>query len=166
MCLTKKHHFQVKPRQNCLPNCCIALSALHGNSRVICTLRLWFLARRSACNEIPELAASEMMAIFCKRVRMERLDFKISICLRTGCEHVLELVGRDCNSKVRSHSLRAEGISKSPLMKQKLHVFYLYFTSEVTINFNNLLNVLSNCFNSLLSRRESEVFCYSSALVW
>lgn len=47
-----------------LPNCWIALSALQGNSRVIWTLRLWFLALRSACNEIPELAASEIIAIF------------------------------------------------------------------------------------------------------
>lgn len=48
-----------------LPNCWIALSALHGNSKVMWTLRLWFLALRSACNEIPELAASEMIAMFC-----------------------------------------------------------------------------------------------------
>ena len=44
------------------PNCCIALSALHGNSRVMCTLRIWFLARLSLCSDIPLLAASEIMA--------------------------------------------------------------------------------------------------------
>ena len=51
----------------CWPNCCIALSALHGSSSVMWTLRRWFFTRRSACSEIPELAASEMMAMFCMR---------------------------------------------------------------------------------------------------
>lgn len=55
-----------------LPNCWIALSALQGNSRVIWTRRLWFLALRSACNEIPELAASEMIAIFCVKCNKEK----------------------------------------------------------------------------------------------
>lgn len=49
----------------CLPNCWIALSALHGNSSVICTRRRWFIARLSACRDIPELAASDIMAMFC-----------------------------------------------------------------------------------------------------
>lgn len=44
------------------PNCWMARSALQGSSKVIWTLRLWFLTRLSACREIPELAASEMMA--------------------------------------------------------------------------------------------------------
>lgn len=40
----------------------MALSALQGSSKVMWTLRLWFFTRLSACREIPELAASEMMA--------------------------------------------------------------------------------------------------------
>ena len=44
------------------PNCCMALSALQGSSKVTCTLLFWFLTLRSACKEMPELAASEMMA--------------------------------------------------------------------------------------------------------
>lgn len=40
----------------------MALSALHGSSKVMWTLRLWFFTRLSAWREIPELAASEMMA--------------------------------------------------------------------------------------------------------
>lgn len=51
------------------PNCCMALSALQGSSSVMWTLLLWFFTRRSACKEIPELAASDMMAMFCLRVR-------------------------------------------------------------------------------------------------
>ena len=38
-----------------LPNCCMALSALHGNSNVMCNLRLWLTTRRSACKEIPKV---------------------------------------------------------------------------------------------------------------
>lgn len=52
------------------PNCCIALSALQGSSSVMWTLRRWFFTRRSACREIPELAASEMMAMFWWRREM------------------------------------------------------------------------------------------------
>lgn len=48
-----------------LPNCWMARSALHGSSKVMWTLRLWFFTRLSACREIPELAASEMMATNC-----------------------------------------------------------------------------------------------------
>ena len=48
------------------PNCWIALSALQGSSSVMCTRRFWFSARRSACSEIPELAASEIMATSCR----------------------------------------------------------------------------------------------------
>ncbi|TNN41605.1 hypothetical protein EYF80_048220 [Liparis tanakae] len=44
------------------PNCWMALSALHGSSKVMWTRRRWFFTRLSACREIPELAASEMMA--------------------------------------------------------------------------------------------------------
>lgn len=40
----------------------MALSALQGSSKVMWTRRLWFFTRLSACREIPELAASEMMA--------------------------------------------------------------------------------------------------------
>jgi hypothetical protein len=40
----------------------MALSALQGSSSVIWTLRHWFFTRLSACREMPELAASEMMA--------------------------------------------------------------------------------------------------------
>lgn len=40
----------------------MARSALHGSSRVMCTLLLLFCTRLSACREIPELAASEMIA--------------------------------------------------------------------------------------------------------
>ena len=47
------------------PNCWMARSALQGSSNVMCTRRFWFNARRSACSEIPELAASEMMATSC-----------------------------------------------------------------------------------------------------
>ena len=47
------------------PNCWMARSALQGSSSVMCTRRFWFSARRSACSEIPELAASEMMATSC-----------------------------------------------------------------------------------------------------
>lgn len=36
-----------------LPSCCTALSALHGNSTVRCTLLLWLGQRMSACKEIP-----------------------------------------------------------------------------------------------------------------
>lgn len=50
-----------------LPNCWIALSALQGSSRVMCTLRLWFFTLLSACREIPELAASEIMATNCSK---------------------------------------------------------------------------------------------------
>lgn len=53
-----------QPERNFSPNCCMALSALQGSSRVMWTLLLWFFTRRSACREIPELAASEMMAMF------------------------------------------------------------------------------------------------------
>ena len=58
------------------PNCCMALSALHGSSSVMWTLRRWFFTRRSACREIPELAASEMMAMFW----LERHTTDISSC--------------------------------------------------------------------------------------
>lgn len=51
------------------PNCWMALSALQGSSSVMWTLLLWFFTRRSACKEIPELAASEMMAMFCLMVK-------------------------------------------------------------------------------------------------
>lgn len=44
------------------PNCWMALSALQGSSRVMWTLRFWLFTLLSACREIPELAASEMMA--------------------------------------------------------------------------------------------------------
>jgi len=40
----------------------MALSALQGSSKVMWTRRRWFFTRLSACREIPELAASEMMA--------------------------------------------------------------------------------------------------------
>lgn len=46
----------------------MALSALQGSSSVMWTLLLWFFTRRSACKEIPELAASEMMAMFCLKI--------------------------------------------------------------------------------------------------
>ena len=49
------------------PNCWIALSALHGSSSVMWTRRFWLISRLSACREIPELAASEMMAMFWNR---------------------------------------------------------------------------------------------------
>ena len=48
------------------PNCWIALSALQGSSSVIWTLLRWFIALLSACSEIPELAASEITAMFWK----------------------------------------------------------------------------------------------------
>lgn len=59
----------VPSKSNCIdwPNCWMALSALQGSSSVMWTLLLWFFTRRSACKEIPELAASEMMAMFCLR---------------------------------------------------------------------------------------------------
>jgi len=44
------------------PSCWTALSADHGNSRVMCRRRRWLTARLSACNETPVLAASDMMA--------------------------------------------------------------------------------------------------------
>lgn len=34
------------------------------------TLRRWFFTRRSACRDIPELAASEMMAMFWLKEQM------------------------------------------------------------------------------------------------
>lgn len=46
------------------PNCCTALSALQGSSSVMWTRRFWLRARRSACRDIPELAASDITAIF------------------------------------------------------------------------------------------------------
>lgn len=57
------------------PNCCIALSALHGSSSVMWTLRRWFFTRRSACREIPELAASEMMAMFWLKTKTIKSTF-------------------------------------------------------------------------------------------
>lgn len=45
------------------PNCWMARSALHGSSKVMWTRLLRFCTRLSACREMPELAASEMMAI-------------------------------------------------------------------------------------------------------
>lgn len=59
------------------PNCCIALSALHGSSSVMWTLRRWFFTRRSACSEIPELAASEMMAMFWIEGKERHLRHKV-----------------------------------------------------------------------------------------
>mmetsp|Transcript_79161 Transcript_79161/g.191468 ORF Transcript_79161/g.191468 Transcript_79161/m.191468 type:complete len:316 (+) Transcript_79161:1317-2264(+) len=44
------------------PHCWMAWSALHGSSSVMCTRRRRFCTRRSACSEMPEEAASEMMA--------------------------------------------------------------------------------------------------------
>lgn len=43
----------------------MALSALQGNSRVTWTRRFWLIARLSAWRDIPELAASDIMATFC-----------------------------------------------------------------------------------------------------
>lgn len=65
------------------PNCWMARSALHGSSKVMWTLRLWFFTRLSACREIPELAASEMMATSCKEQRL-RL-FIIWLCISLKC---------------------------------------------------------------------------------
>jgi hypothetical protein len=39
------------------PNCCSAFSADHGSSSVTCSRRRWFASRRSACSEMPQLAA-------------------------------------------------------------------------------------------------------------
>lgn len=44
------------------PNCCMARSALQGNSSVMWTRRFWFFTRLSAWREIPELEASEIIA--------------------------------------------------------------------------------------------------------
>ena len=44
------------------PNCCMARSALQGNSNVMWTRRFWFFTRLSAWREIPELEASEIIA--------------------------------------------------------------------------------------------------------
>lgn len=44
------------------PNCCMARSALQGNSSVMCTRRFWFFTLLSAWREIPELEASEIIA--------------------------------------------------------------------------------------------------------
>lgn len=54
----------------------MALSALQGSSRVMWTLRLWFFTRLSACREIPELAASEIMAT---NLRRERFGLLVQI---------------------------------------------------------------------------------------
>jgi len=61
---TQGHKNSCKEPSMCVPNCCMALSALQGSSRVMCTRRRWFTARLSACREMPELAASEMIAMF------------------------------------------------------------------------------------------------------
>lgn len=54
------------------PNCWMARSALQGNSRVMWTRLRWFLTRLSACKEIPELAASEIIATSWKERERER----------------------------------------------------------------------------------------------
>ena len=45
-----------------LPICCTAWSAAQGSCKVMCTRLRWLATRRSACREMPALAASEMMA--------------------------------------------------------------------------------------------------------
>ena len=45
-----------------LPNCWIVFSADQGSSNVMCTLRRWFLTRRSAWREMPALLASLIIA--------------------------------------------------------------------------------------------------------
>ena len=61
-----------------LPNCCTAASALHASSSVMWQRLRWFFIFRLAWREIPELAASLMIAInfvpslkCCKRIKHE-----------------------------------------------------------------------------------------------
>ena len=67
------------------PNCCTARSALHGSSTVTWTRLRWLRALLSACREIPELAASLIMAIFFSPSIKRWNNWKFSC--EDGCRH-------------------------------------------------------------------------------
>ena len=67
------------------PNCWMALSALQGSSSVMWTRRFWLATLRSACSEIPELAASDMMAINCNKTTRQRLWTRNTSKFLVGC---------------------------------------------------------------------------------
>lgn len=58
------------------PNCWTALSALHGISRVMWTRLFWFGTRLSAWREIPELAASDIIATYCETIKKKKIKNK------------------------------------------------------------------------------------------
>lgn len=77
-----------------LPNCWMALSALQGNSRVTCTRLFWFSARLSAWREIPELAASDIMATFCQQI-------KVSIYYMHNCKESSNSISKSNSDYIR-----------------------------------------------------------------
>ena len=68
-----------------LPNCWMALSADHGSSSVMCTLRFLFLTLLSAWSEMPLDAASEMTATHFSPDMNLSFSARLSVSSGTSC---------------------------------------------------------------------------------
>ena len=117
--------------ENFLPNCWMALSALQGNSRVTCTRLFWFSARLSAWREIPELAASDIMATFCQQMKasiyhMHNYKWSSNSISKSNSDHIRHWYLN--NSK---QSLKTKKMYKRIYLKNKIHCILLYFTVKV-----------------------------------
>lgn len=99
------------------PNCWMARSALHGSSSVMCTLLLLFCTRLSAWREIPELAASEMIATNFVKEKRERIKLYSRLFSPASTYFIRKLQESGCKAQRRS--------TFSPFIKRS---FSLMFT--------------------------------------